>query len=122
MSKYTTENALQELDKTETVLLQKAEEYLEQSNAVEVAKILTLVSRESYRIDEEARRLKLTGELDLDVYNILSKGYHDVASRIMELSYEYKLAHEVSTLHKSMRFARDSVDTYLAEYLRSVVE
>jgi len=86
----------------------------------EVAKILTLVSRESYKIDEEARRLKLTGELDLNIYSVLSKGYHEIANRIMELSYEYKLAHEVSALHKSMRFAKDAVETYLAEYLRSV--
>lgn len=120
MSKYVTENALHELDKTETVLLQKAEEYLEQSNALEVAKILTLVSRESYKVDEEARRLKLAGELDLDIYNVLSRGYHEIANRIIELSYEYKLAHEVSALHKSMRFAKDAVETYLAEYLRSV--
>ncbi len=122
MPKYTTENALQEVDKAETVLLQKAEEYLEKSNALEVAKILTLVSRESYRIDEEARRLKLTGELDLDIYNVLSKGYHDIADSIMRLSYEYELAHEVVPLHKSMKFSKESVDTYLAEYLRGVVE
>ncbi len=121
MSKYTTENALQELDNAETVILQKIEQYLEKSDALEVAKILTLVGRESYHIDEEARRLKLTGQLDPDIYNVLSKGYHEIASRIMQLSYEYKLAHEVSVLHKGMKFSKE-LDTYLAEYLRSVVE
>jgi hypothetical protein len=121
MSKYVTENALQELDNVEETILQKVEEHLEKSEALEVAKILTLVSRESYRIDEEARRLRLTGELDLDIYNILSKGYHGIATRIMQISYEYKLAHEVSALHKGMKFSRD-MDTYLAEYVRSLVE
>ncbi len=121
ISKYTADNALKELDSAEAIIMQKAEQHLEKSDALEVAKILTLVSRESYRIDEEARRLKLTGQLDLDVYNILSKGYHNIASRVIQLSYEYKLAHEVSTLHKGMKFSRE-MDMYLAEYLRSVDE
>ncbi len=121
MPKYTTENALQELDNAEAIILQKVEQYLEKSNALEVAKILTLLGRESYRIDEEARRLKLTGQLDLDIYNVLSKGYHDIANRIMQVSYDYNLAHEVSALHKSIKFSKD-IDTYIAEYLRSAVE
>ncbi len=33
MSKYTTENAMRELDHAESIILQKAEEYLEKSNA-----------------------------------------------------------------------------------------
>ncbi len=121
MSKYTTENSKQELEEVETILMPKVEQYLEKSEPLEVAKILTLVSRESYRIDEEARTLKLTGQLDTDIYNVLSKGYHEIASRIMQVSYEYKLAHEVSVLHKSMKFSKE-IDTYLAEYLRSVAE
>ena len=121
MSKYSNENALNELNAVQETLAQKVEQYLEKSNALEVAKILTLVTRESFHIDEEARRLRLTGELDLDVYNTLSKGYHDLANAILQLSYEYKLAHEVSTLHKSMKFSKE-MDTYLAEYLRSVGE
>lgn len=120
MVKYLTEDALLEMDRVQTLLLQKTEEHLENSDVREVAKILTLVTRELYRTDEEARRLRLTGELEPGIYNIISRTYHDIASRIMELSCEYKLGDQVSTLHKSMRFARDALDTYLAEYLRSV--
>lgn len=121
MSKHTTENALRELEHVEALLMVKVEQYLEKSQPLEIAKILTLVSRESYRIDEDARALELTGQLDPDIHNILSKGYHEIASRIIHLSYEYKLAHEVSVPHKSMKFSKE-IDTYLAEYLRSVVE
>jgi hypothetical protein len=106
MSKYTAENAFSELDNAETILLQKVEKHLEHSEPYEVAKILTLVNRELYRIDEDARTLRLTGELDHDIYTAMSKTYHDIARRIMQLAYDYKLGHEVSVFHKSLRLAR----------------
>ena len=67
MSKYSVESAICEIDNTETIILQKVEQYLKNGNALEVAKILTLVIKESHKLDEEARRLKLVGELNLDI-------------------------------------------------------
>jgi hypothetical protein len=50
----------------------------------------------------------------------MTEGYRSLASKIMNLSYEYKLAHEVSVLHRMLRFSQDTAGIYLQEFVRSL--
>jgi len=104
----------------ESRLVPAIQRYLENNKTLEVAKALVIVNKELYRTEEEARRLRLTGELDLEIYQALTAGYRHIAEKIMSLAYKHKLAHEVSVLHKALRFSQETAGIYLQEYVRGL--
>lgn len=120
--KYNVDYAAEEIGELEATLTPIIEKYLEENKPVEVAKALVIVNKELYRYEEEARRLRLTGGLDTDIYKAIISGYRALSNKILKLSYEYKLAYEVSTLHKALRFSSETAGIYLTEYLESVTQ
>lgn len=116
MQRYSLDNAIEELNVLESVLVGKVREYLEKNDIINAARGLIAINKELYRVEEDARRLRLTGQLDQQIYNAFTRGYRQIADRIMETAKEYRYAHEVSVLFKALRFTNE-VST-LAEYLR----
>ncbi|NIP61271.1 MAG: hypothetical protein GWN01_10205 [Nitrosopumilaceae archaeon] len=102
-----------------TEIMQRAEYYLERSNSFEVAKIYALVRKELYKIDEDARKLKLTRELDPEMYDVMSSSCRDMGERVMDLAREYSLRNKVFEVYNAIRFSNEVNSTYLVEYLRS---
>ncbi|MCP8315788.1 MAG: hypothetical protein H3Z51_02855 [archaeon] len=120
--KYGVDYAAEEIGTLELILIPIVERYLEEKKPIEVAKALAILNKELYRYEEEARRLRLTGELDIEIYKTIISGYRGLSSKILQLSYKCKLAHEVSTLQKALRFSSEIAGIYLAEYLESATE
>jgi len=120
MQRYSVENVVEELNILERLLVSTIERYLEARDIINAAKGLIAVNKELYKIEEDARRLRLTGQLDLQIYDAFAKGYKRIADRIMKVAYERNYAHEVSVLHKALRFTKDAPT--LAEYLREADE
>ncbi|MBI2183958.1 MAG: hypothetical protein HYU39_03255 [Thaumarchaeota archaeon] len=116
MQRYSLDNAIEELNVLESVVAGKVRNYLEKTDIINAARGLIAVNKELYRVEEDARRLRLTGQLDLEIYNALTKGYKLIADRIMKTAYEYKYAHEVSVLFKALRFTNEV--SSLSDYLR----
>ena len=58
----------------------------------------------------------LAGQLDVQVYEAPTKDYKQISDNIMKIAYEWKLAHEISALHKALRFTNDAPS--LSDYLR----
>lgn len=110
------------MEEIESKLLPAVVKYLENRQLVEVAKAVAIVDKEIYRIEEEARRLRLTGELDLEVCKMMTVGYRTLADKIMALSYHHNVAKEVATLNRVLRFSNEIAGTYLQEYVRSLEE
>ena len=96
------------------------ERYLRNNQPIEVARALVIINKELYRIEEEARKLRLRGELDFDIYRVLTARYDTLVRKITNLSYSYKLAHEVSVLFKALKFSNETAGIYLQEYLRGL--
>ena len=120
VTKYSSENAVEELHELERKMVPFIEKYLESNQTMEVAKALVIVNKELYRIEEEARRLRLTGELDPEIYRTLTRGYRGLAYKIMNLAQDYKIAHEVSVLQKALKFSSETAGTYLQEYVEGL--
>ncbi len=118
-SRYGPDEAIKEYDSISTELMQRAEYYLERSNSFEVAKLYALVRKESYKIDEDARKLKLARKLDTKMYDVISNSCQDIGERIMELAREYSLGNRVYEVYEAIRFGSEISSTYLAEYLRN---
>lgn len=116
MQRYSLDSAIEELNVLESVVVGKVRNYLEKCDIINAARGLVAVNKELYKLEEDARKLRLTGQLDRDIYNAMTGGYRLIANRIMKTAYEYKYAHEVSILFKALRFTNE-VST-LAEYLR----
>ncbi len=119
--RYSIDYAAEEIGELDAVLTPIVEKYLEEK-PVEVAKALVIVNKELYRYEEEARRLRLTGELDVDIYKTPVSRYRDLSNKILKLGYKYKIVHEVSTLHKALRFSSETAGIYLSEYLESATQ
>jgi hypothetical protein len=66
------------------------------------------------------RRLRLTGELDLDVYRELISSYNSIRQKIFKLVNENKLSNDISRLFKPMRFSNEVAGLYLAGYLQEL--
>lgn len=120
MQRYTTENAMDELNFLGSILVQKVGNYLEDNDIINAARGLCAISKELYKIEEDSRRLRLTGELDVQIYTTLTKGYRQITDRIMSLAYEHHYAKEISSLHKSLRFTNEAPS--LSDYLGEVDE
>lgn len=57
-------------------LLEKADKLFKAKNYDAVAGLLVLIDNEIYETEREARRLRLKGSLDVEVYKTLMDGYH----------------------------------------------
>ena len=67
-------------------------------------------------VEEDARKLRLTGQLDQGIYNALRKGFARIADSIIKTAFEHQYTHEISILSRALKFTNE-VST-LSEYLR----
>jgi hypothetical protein len=118
--RYSVWTAGEELYVLEEELFKKAAQLVEKKDCYELARMLVVIDKEVYKYEEEARRLRLTGELDLDVYRELISSYNGIRQKIFKLINENKLSNDVSRLFKLMRFSNEVAGLYLAEYLQEL--
>jgi len=116
--RYSVWTAGEELYVLEEELFKKAAQLVEKKDCYELARMLVVIDKEVYKYEEEARRLRLTGELDLDVYRELISSYNGIRQKIFKLINENKLGNDVSRLFKLMRFSNEVAGLYLAGYLQ----
>ncbi len=117
--KYNVQIAMQEYDRLLNEVMQKVEFHLERSDSFEVAKIYSLVRKELYKTDEDARSLKLTGEFDPEMYGVMSESYRDIGIRLIRTSHEYSLGNKVCEIYNVIWSSDEITSAYLAEYLRT---
>lgn len=120
MQKYNVETANTELNSLESVVARRVEDYLESNDVINAARGLIAVNKEIYKLEEDARRLRLTGELDIEVYQSLRNGYARITERIMTIARGFHYSQEVSSLHRSLRFTNEAPS--LTDYLREADE
>src|SRR6058998_3686289 len=110
----TVDSVIIEIGTLEPILLRRIEKYIQSDDIVNAAKGLIATNQEIYKIDEDARKLRLAGQLDVQVYEALTKDYKQISDKIMKIAYERKLAHEISALHKALRFTNDAKSVRLS--------
>lgn len=120
MQKYNVEAANGELNTLESVLARRVEEYLEGNDVINAARGLVAVNKEIYKLEEDARELRLTGELDVEIYRALRNGYSRIAERIMTIARGFHYTREISSLNRSLRFTNEA--SSLTDYLREADE
>jgi ABC-type phosphate transport system auxiliary subunit len=120
MKNYSPWDASQEMYELEEVLFKKANKLAEKGDSYELARMLVVINKETYRLEEEARKLRLTGELDLEVYRELVEDYANMRRRILEVITKKNLNNEVARLYKVMRFSSEVAGLYLTEYLQEI--
>lgn len=101
-------------------LYEKAKALVEKRDCYELAKILVMVDKEAYRYEEEARKLRLKGELDLDVYREIISDLSEIKKKVLSAAREMNLANEVLRIYKLMRFSNELAGLYLREYLEEM--
>jgi len=121
MSKYVSENAIDELVEIGSKILYKAELDLQKKKVHDVARLYALVRRESEKIEDEARMLRLEGKLDETVYKQLSKGYDLLGKDILEIAKSYWLIGDVMVLSRSLIKTIDRHWGSVAEYARKEI-
>ena len=119
-NKYSMWTVDEEFYGLEKQLLDKANRLVQERDAYELAKMLVLIDKEVYRYEEEARRLRLKGELNLDVYRELVSSYCNMKQKLFKLVNENKLSNDVSKIYRLMRFSNEVAGLYLAEYLQEI--
>jgi len=75
MARYSEEDALKELKDPESIIMTKTENLLRNKNYREVAMLLVSIDNEIYETEREARRLRLMGRLNYEVYRTLMEDY-----------------------------------------------
>jgi hypothetical protein len=103
MVRYSKESALYELKELESGILSKTEKLLRDKNIDRIAEILISIDNEIYQTEREARRLRLTGRLDYEVYKTLIDGYADLQKQIIELSQKHGLEKDVKSAYSFLR-------------------
>jgi hypothetical protein len=119
MTDYSSKDAIDELLTLGVNLLFKAERDVKKKRVTEVATMYVLVRREGRRVEEEATRLKLEGELDSEVYEKLADGYDSLGKVIMEIAKSEWLAADVYVLSRGLKNSVEKRWSSLAEYARS---
>lgn len=109
--------ATEELYELSEKLFEKAKALVEKRDCYELARMLAVIDKEVYRYEEEARRLRLRGELELDVYREIISDFSEIKKRIFSVLTETRLSVEVSKLYKLVRFSKELAGVYLREYL-----
>ena len=103
MTKYSTKESLNELSELESRVLSRTEDLLRNKNCRGVAEILISIDNEIYQTEREARKLRLMGRLDYEVYRSLIDGYVEIQKHIIELSEKYGLDGEVKSMYQFLR-------------------
>jgi len=75
MARYSEEDALKELKDPESIIMARTENLLRNKNYREVAMLLVSIDNEIYETEREARRLRLMGRLNYEVYRTLMEDY-----------------------------------------------
>ena len=75
MARYSEEDALKELKDLESIIMAGTENLLRNKNYREVARLLVSIDNEIYETEREARRLRLMGRLNYEVYRTLMEDY-----------------------------------------------
>ncbi|MBI3859798.1 MAG: hypothetical protein HY296_06155 [Thaumarchaeota archaeon] len=118
MQKYNVDSVNLELSGLEAVLAERLTNSLETDDLLDVAKGLIALDKEVYKVEEDARKLRLTGQLDIQVYTALSGGYRRLSDRLTKLAQQDEHAREISTLYRALRFTNEAVS--LSDYLREL--
>lgn len=95
MASYSSEDALKELKEIESKFLYKTENFVRDKNPEAIARILLAIDNELFETESEARRLRLSGQLDVNVYRTLIDGYFGLQRQVIELSEKYGLGRDV---------------------------
>jgi hypothetical protein len=119
MTEYNPSHALDELGELGTKVLSYAELLVKKKKVVEVAKMYALVKRESEKVESEARKMRLTGTLDVEVYKNLTSGYDTLGRSILEIAKSQWLVGDVHVLSRCYYKTIDKQWSSLAEYVRS---
>jgi hypothetical protein len=116
MQQYYADDAKEELKELEDSVIEKIRKYLEKDDIINAARGLVAVNKELYKVEEDGRKLRLTGQLEQGIYDALRKGFTRIADNIVKTAFEHQYAHEISVLSRALRFTNE-VST-LPEYLR----
>jgi len=103
MSRYSRKEALSELNYLESLIIARVENFLKSKDSRAVAEILISIDNEIYQTEKEARRLRLMGRLDYEVYRTLMDGYAKLQKQIIELSKEYGLERDVKEVYSFLK-------------------
>jgi hypothetical protein len=120
MQKHNLDSASLELNNLETVLSARVTNSLEAGDILDVARGLIALDKEAYKTEEEARKLRLTGQPDAEIYTALNRGYRRLHEKVNQLMKKDNHSQEISTLYRALRFTDEAQN--LAEYLREVNE
>lgn len=102
---YTRKDAIGELRQVEIDVMQKARACLEAKAYDEIVSLLLGIDEEVMLTVSESRRLRLQGKLDVNIFNVLIKGYSDIKEKIFDLSDQYGLLKEVRSLYNFNKYA-----------------
>ena len=102
---YTQKKAAGELKQIEDDTLRKARAYMEVKAYDEIISLLLNMDKEIELISGESLKLRLQGKLDIDIFNVLMKGYCDIKEKIFDLSNQYGLSKEIKGLYNFNTYA-----------------
>ena len=102
---YTQKKAAGELKQVEDDTLRKARAYMEAKAYDEIISLLLNMDKEIELISGESLKLRLQGKLDIDIFNVLMKGYCDIKEKIFDLSNQYGLSKEIRGLYNFNTYA-----------------
>ena len=103
--RYTVQEAQRELKGVWHDVFENVRNHLEAGEWREVVQILLDLDNEVDLIIKEARRLRLQGKLDLEIYSILINGYSNLRERIFELAGEHGVLKHVKSLYNFNKYA-----------------
>lgn len=103
MARYSSKDALNELRYLESLIMARAENLLKNKDSRGVAEILMFIDNEIDKTEREARRLRLMGKLDYEVYRTLVNGYVELQRQIIELSEKHELEKDVKDMYSFLK-------------------
>jgi len=101
--RYLNREALNELKYLEPLIMARAVNLLKSKNYRGAAEMLISIDNEIYQTEHEARRLRLMGKLDYEVYRALMDGYVGLQRRIVELSEKHGLERDVKEVYSFLK-------------------
>jgi hypothetical protein len=102
---YTTKEAVSELKQVEIDAMRRVKACLEGNAYDEIVNLLLDIDAEIELIVNESRRLRLQGKLDVNIFNIMVKGYSDIKERVFDLLNRYGLLKEIRSLYTFNKYA-----------------
>ncbi len=105
LSPYTQSEAVDELKQIEVDMMRRVRTCLEGKACDEIISSLLDIDKEIELVLNESRRLRLQGKLDVNVFNILVKGYSDIKEKIFDLSSQYGFLKQVRSLYNFNKYA-----------------